>query len=255
MTLSDLDDGEAVRVKLQSLVRERSTIVPGESHRARELLRQLPWPVDLLKRESVPASVRKNIGWDELDTQATLLAVLGDSRLVHWDAGNCIGYSPDGTTIASGSDNELVFWNAKTGNCLQRMLIPKGVLCVRYSRDGKLLVTGETDQLVIRQATTGKPVQVFTGFGKISSIDFDSNNSRLVTGDLDGNIVIWKLSDLSRLASIDVFDGLPEPYTLVTNRVQFTPDGRHIVTANGNGTSYLLRLKEWSADLGGEGDE
>ena len=30
-------------------------------------------------------------------------------------------------------------------------------------------------------------------------------------------------------------------------QVAFTPDGRHLLTANGNGTVYVLRLKEWPA--------
>ena len=30
------------------------------------------------------------------------------------------------------------------------------------------------------------------------------------------------------------------------HQVAFTPDGRHLITANGNGTIYVLRLQEWS---------
>ena len=35
----------------------------------------------------------------------------------------------------------------------------------------------------------------------------------------------------------------------VINQVLFTSDGRHLITANQNGTIYVLRLKEWSANL------
>jgi WD40 repeat protein len=100
---------------------------------------------------------------------------------------------------------------------------------------------------VIRQATTGKPVQVFTGFGKISSIDFDSNNSRLVTGDLDGNIVIWKLSDLTRLASIDVFDGILHRGQLYDNRVRFQPNGEQLAVAT-SGTGGEVTF--WNSQSG-----
>ena len=31
-------------------------------------------------------------------------------------------------------------------------------------------------------------------------------------------------------------------------QVAFTPDGRHLITANGNGTIYVLRLKEFGSD-------
>lgn len=29
------------------------------------------------------------------------------------------------------------------------------------------------------------------------------------------------------------------------NQIAFAPDGRHIETANGDGTIYVLRLREW----------
>lgn len=35
------------------------------------------------------------------------------------------------------------------------------------------------------------------------------------------------------------------PGTRRLNQIAFAPDGRHIITANGDGTIYVFRLREW----------
>jgi WD40 repeat protein len=51
-----------------------------------------------------------------------------------------------------------------------------------------------------------------------------------------GRVIVWDLSKGKRLTT---FGRFPFP----VNSVAFAADGRHLATANGDGTFYVLRLK------------
>ena len=79
---------------------------------------------------------------------------------------------------------------------------------------------------------------------RFTSFDISPDGRQLVTLEIGGMASLW---DLHRKR-----DNLRKTFQLgppggSINRVTFTPDGRHLVTANANGTVYVLRLKEWSA--------
>jgi WD40 repeat protein len=52
----------------------------------------------------------------------------------------------------------------------------------------------------------------------------------------DGRIILW---DVAKQAKVREWQ-MPGPVLAVG----FAPDGRHLAAANGNGTVYVLRLKE-----------
>ena len=62
----------------------------------------------------------------------------------HQERVNQISFSPDGTTIASGSwDNAILFWDVKTGEILHSIsAYPDVILDIRFSPDGKTIATG-----------------------------------------------------------------------------------------------------------------
>jgi WD40 repeat protein len=58
---------------------------------------------------------------------------------------------------------------------------------------------------------------------------------------IDGDIFLWDAATEGRRRIIHVGD-----YGHGTQQVLFTPDSRHLLAANGNGTVYVLRLAERS---------
>jgi WD40 repeat protein len=64
-------------------------------------------------------------------------------------------------------------------------------------------------------------------------------DGRVATAYSDGIITLWN-KDMWRPQTFRVGPHRGKVHDLV-----FTPDGRHLITANGNGTLYVLRLKAW----------
>jgi WD40 repeat protein len=129
---------------------------------------------------------------------------------------NSVAYSPDGQTLASGSeDNTIKLWNVNTGNLLQTFEgHSKWVNSVAYSPDGQTLASGSND-----------------------------NNSSIVlaSGSFDDTIKLWNVKTGKLLQTL-------EGNSHSVNSVAYSPDGQTL--ASGGSISYqeLIRLK-YSPDL------
>jgi serine/threonine protein kinase/WD40 repeat protein len=154
-----------------------------------------------------------------LDTQAVALA-----------------FSPDGQHLAAvAGPGSVHAWDTATGKELCTAAGRAGMSHLVFSGDGAFLavwgprvlavvdvaakkVISETDTLgAVALAPTGQTIAVVKDVRTLSVLD-------LATGD-----------------QLRQFD-LPGPVQALT----FSADGRHVVTANGNGTFYVLRLKRSS---------
>jgi len=62
----------------------------------------------------------------------------------HVDRVNKIGFSPDGTTLASGSwDNTIKFWDAETGELFHSISVyPDIVIDLSFDPEGRAIVSG-----------------------------------------------------------------------------------------------------------------
>jgi WD40 repeat protein len=73
----------------------------------------------------------------------------------------------------------------------------------------------------------------------LQAVAWSPEGDRIASTARDGTVRVWEAKTGRQLHLIRL--GLPAPYI---NGVAFSPDGRHLTTANSNGTAYVLRLPE-----------
>jgi WD40 repeat protein len=192
-----------------------------------------------------------------------------------------IAFSPDGHTIASGS-NDLELWNADTSNNTRTIQVGarkiNSVGAVAFSPDGRRIATGRNDGAVqLWDADTGTQLgETLTGHTSgVFGAAFSPDGRQLATASMDGTLRLWKATvgqpmrgpdpavtqvafslDGHRVATAgdtsvqqwDVASGLPRPPLTVSGagRKSFGfVDGNRMVTVASDGT-----VQVWDANTG-----
>jgi WD40 repeat protein len=66
-----------------------------------------------------------------------------------------VAWSPDGASLASGSEDETVkIWNAKTGKCDSTLNVDFEVLGIAYSPSGDTLAVGRSNDVLLVDSVT-----------------------------------------------------------------------------------------------------
>jgi WD40 repeat protein/serine/threonine protein kinase len=172
----------------------------------------------------------------ETDTSTEVLTLSGHTGHV-----NSVAWAPDYRTFATGSaDGTVKIWEQATGLEIKHLAGHQSwIECVAYSKDGSMLATSSNDQTVrLWDPHTGDPIRTLTGHeALVHSVSFSPVAPMIASAAYDGTVRLWNLSDGSCRKVIR----LASPGGRIC-RVVYSPDGRHLATANGNGTVYILRL-------------
>ena len=155
-----------------------------------------------------------------------------------------VAFSPDGTRIVTGSEDQTAkVWDARTSLPQLELKGHTGrVHGVAFSLDGTRIVTGSEDQTAkVWDARTGTPLLKLEGHtGWVGSVAFSPDGTRIVTGSRDQTAKVW-----------DARTGLPQlelkGHTEQVLSVAFSPDGTRIVTG-----SVDQPAKVWDARTGQE---
>ena len=163
----------------------------------------------------------------------------------HTGAVTSVSISPDGTVIATASEDHSVrLWPVAGGPPMvlagDKAPVTAPVLAVEFSPDGEVVATGGEDgsarlwrvadgeQLASLVVRTGPVRAVALGDGLLAA-----------TGD-DRSTVVWDVTDLGRPRELVALTG----HTDTVTGVGFTPGGRNLVTSSRDRTVRVVNVAE-----------
>jgi WD40 repeat protein/beta-lactamase regulating signal transducer with metallopeptidase domain len=155
----------------------------------------------------------------------------------HKDPVQCVRFSPDGKTLATGgslgASGELFLWNIPGSGSTRDL--PHGhaeaVSSLAYSRDGKLVAVGGWDKTVsILDATSGKELARLTGHtGGIRALAFSPDSKTLATAGDDRTVKLWDMTTLGENGASSPRATL-KGHTCKVTGVAFALDGKTLAT-------------------------
>jgi WD40 repeat protein len=189
---------------------------------------------------------------------ALTAAVISVECGAHWQAGCrevrvfrghtysvwAVAYHPDGTLVASGSDDRCIrVWKVNTGQVVRILRgHTESVRCLAFSRDGRLLASGSTDRTIrLWNAGTGGFLRELCGRydQAVHSISFSPDGLMLARCTQNRDIKIWEVSTAQELLSLLPSDEYDPHWNICA---VFSPDGRYLAAGNDIGALTLFEV-------------
>jgi WD40 repeat protein/nucleoside phosphorylase len=167
----------------------------------------------------------------ELET-GNVLRILRSHEGTVWS----VAFSPNGATLASGSDDATVrLWDVATG--AERRVLKghsQSVLSVAFSPSGDMLASGSLDATVrLWDVATGTERRILKGHSqRVRSVAFSPSGDMLASGSLDATVRLW---DVATGTERRVLKG----HSQSVLSVAFSPDGALLGSGSWDATVRL----------------
>jgi hypothetical protein len=159
-----------------------------------------------------------------------------------WGWVTCVVFSPDGRTLASGSqDNTIKLWDITSWQLHQTLMESATALSLAFSPDGRTLALGSQDSTIkLWDVASGQLLAVRPEHsGAVASIAFSSDGRTLASGSADGTIKLWDVTNRVVQRTLSGHQG-------GVNSIALSPDGQTLASGGRDGTAKLWDLASGS---------
>ena len=223
---SALADPDVVKLRGELVQYGRTNPGTKESLVAARLMRRLPWPIDLLTRDSVPPdALRRAEHGDPAQAPAEIVAILGESRLKMWGQGYSVAVNPDGKIAAAAGQYEsaIYLFDTQTGELLRKLPVRGGPCCTAFSGDGARVCCGGHG-IFVWDALSGELIADLPGMDVVSA-SLNGDGSRVVASGNDGHVIqLWDVNTKEKLWDQDFRDAQ-------LRNVGISADGRFVANS------------------------
>ncbi|MFN0056683.1 MAG: WD40 repeat domain-containing serine/threonine protein kinase [Planctomycetales bacterium] len=190
-----------------------------------------------------------------------LLAAAGRARDIHWwsvhdgtsqpaldtfpDQPTALAFDPQERWLAVACrDGSVILHDLQTQQ--RRSLSaesPEVCTALAFSWDGRFLIGATEKGVVVWEVSSGEVVQrLDCQPGSPTCLSLSETGERLAVSGATGKVWIWNRSQSGIPESTPAHTETIGPAGGIIRQVAWAPDGRHLLTVNGNSTLYVLRL-------------
>ncbi|MGD9229948.1 MAG: caspase family protein [Desulfobacterales bacterium] len=151
-----------------------------------------------------------------------------------------VAFSPDGTMVVSGSqDNTVKVWDVTSGREIVTLKGHKNMVwSVDFSPDGNFVISGSRDGfLILWDILSGKKIRTMGGNkGQILTVKFHKSGKYALSGSNAAELKLW---DLKSGRAVRIFKG----HTKHIKSLDFSPDGKYIVSGGSDKSVRVWNIR------------